>query len=98
MHGAGFSPMASSQLSQAAVVNNWMHVAVTFDERSGTACLYVNGTLRNTTSGNAQWTGTGQIVLGYMEGLSWPMLASMQQFQWANYALTAAQIQSLYTA
>jgi hypothetical protein len=95
MHGTGLAPMASVQLEPQTVKGCWTHVAVTFDETSGAACLYVNGTLRNATTGNAQWTGHSPITLGYLPGLASPMQATMQQFHWANFPMTPQQVQQL---
>ena len=80
----------------SALVGSWNHIAATFDADTRVASLYLNGALVNTTQNSPVYTGWSRLQLGYTAGITYPMNGNLQSFTWANYALTASAIYSLY--
>lgn len=79
----------------------WQHVAMTYDNTTGAACIYVNGIkMAQGNFGISRPTTTGPVYLGqYLWGsnLAW-FAGSMDEVSIYNRVLTADEIMAIYTA
>ena len=79
--------------------DTWYHLVGTYDAVTKTAALYVNGALADSVSGITPWAAKGDLTVGMGQydataGNYFPGdISGVETF---NYALSAAQTQSLY--
>ncbi len=82
------------------VSNKWYHIAVTIGD--GTACLYVNGELKNSNESMTIRPSDIRPVLNYIGRSQYSadpyMRAYIDDFQIYNYALSAEEISNVITA
>lgn len=91
------SPFCSVQLSASTALNQWMHVAATYDATTSTANMYVNAAVVSTTTGASSYTGNTQLQAGYWADLGYPFIVGWLQFlTYSNYAFTLAEVQHAY--
>ncbi len=87
--------------SNALPINQWTHIAATYD--GGALRLYINGVLAGQTNysggifpGTANF-GIGAIPFG-TSTFGWPFSGALDEVSLYNRALSAAEIQSIFTA
>jgi hypothetical protein len=84
------------------VANSWAHICFTFDETNNEQKMYVNGSLRRTTTDTNDLLDDPprSIDLGYSSITSsyrwWGMLDDVAI--WKNYIVTAADVQTIYNS
>ncbi|WP_157440389.1 LamG-like jellyroll fold domain-containing protein [Actinokineospora inagensis] len=95
---AGASTVRVSS-STSALANAWTYVVGVWDSINGQMKIYLNGALEGTTSRGGGWNATGQISIGrgYNGGGAqyWP--GKVDEVQFYNRAVTAAEIDDIYT-
>jgi len=90
----------STQTTSNIVFGEWFHILATYD--SGTAKIYFNGVLENTTTGVTSpltTANTTQTILGSLNpsGITIPMLGHLDEAAiWETVALTDAQVLQIY--
>jgi hypothetical protein len=93
------SPTQSAAVGTAPTLGSWTHLIGVYNAATGTASIYVNGTLAGTTSvPAASWTATGPLSIGRTKwnGASsdW-FQGDISNVQAWNYALTPNQVTAL---
>jgi formylglycine-generating enzyme len=82
------------------VAKAWQHVAATYNKTEGQAILYVDGTMVSETHvGTFTPMTTGDVYMGlHSPGPAFPYAGLMDEICLYNRALTAAEIQAIYSA
>jgi hypothetical protein len=89
-----------TQTTSNIVIGEWFHILATYD--SGTAKIYFNGILENTTTGITSpltTANTTETIIGSLNpsGITIPMLGHLDETAiWDTVALTEAQVLEIY--
>ncbi len=89
-----------TQTTSNIVIGEWFHILATYD--SGTAKIYFNGILENTTTGITSpltTANTTETIIGSLNpsGITIPMLGYLDETAiWDTVALTEAQVLEIY--
>ena len=95
-------PNAISSAGGLVVPNAWQHVALTYDQTTGIAVLYLDGAVvQQETLGAVMPLTTGDLWLGlrpYDAGAGLRYAGLMDEVSLYNRALSAAEVQAIYAA
>jgi prepilin-type N-terminal cleavage/methylation domain-containing protein len=86
------------QSGEAAPMNEWTHVVITWDLSAGTAFIYYNGVQKGSVTGKAGTSSPGNsFVIGALSASpSYPFQGKMDGLRIYSRVLTAAEIQQHY--
>ncbi|WP_405525514.1 LamG domain-containing protein [Streptomyces canus] len=96
------SPSAyyNAYASSAPALDTWTQLVGVFDASSGTMSLYVDGSLADTASNPAPWTGSGPLSIGGAKtaggSVSNAVDGSVSNVQTYQRALSSSDVSSLY--
>jgi Concanavalin A-like lectin/glucanases superfamily len=81
--------------STATAASTWTHLAATYDLRTHTLRLYVNGAAAGSVVDPTPWTGSGTFDIGHAGAAGW-FPGELSDLRAYNYALNPTQVTALY--
>ncbi|HQA74146.1 LamG-like jellyroll fold domain-containing protein [Flavobacterium sp.] len=94
-----FSWTTNLSFLQSTSLNVWKHIVCTYEQSTSTASLYTDGVLRASVTANWSTANNGIFYLGSLFGETGSRyIGFLDDLQIYNYALTGAEITSLYTS
>lgn len=79
-------------------LNQWFHVALTYEDSTGTAKVYINGEIDTLVDGLTRSVSSGPLIFGTRSGQALYFNGLLDEIEVFNHELTVDEVKAIYNA